>query len=144
MEAEKKRIEEGKKMNRGIGILIIKEGKVLLGHRCEGWTSGTWTMPGGRLKEGERPEDGARREVEEETGLGTDGLEIIFINMDMIKDREFTTYILKPRMVLGEPMVKEPEEIDRWEWFELEKLPDPMYPPSQKAIEQYLMKLKGE
>jgi hypothetical protein len=59
----------------------------------------------------------------------------------MIKDEIFTTFILKPKIVKGKPIVKEPDEIERWDWFDPNKLPDPMYPPSKKAIEQYFRRL---
>ena len=131
------------KENRGVGILIIKDEKILLGHRCEGWANGTWTMPGGKLDENEKPEDGAKREVKEETGLEIDKLELTSVNKDMLNnEKEFTTYIFKPNLIEGMVETKEPEEIDKWEWFELKKLPQPVYPPSEKAIKQYLDKLK--
>ncbi len=41
-------------------------GRLLLGKRND---NGKWTLPGGHLEPGESPEDGARRELLEETGL---------------------------------------------------------------------------
>ena len=45
---------------------IFQNGKYLMGVRQD---SGKWTEPGGHLEEGENPEEGAIREVREETGL---------------------------------------------------------------------------
>ena len=114
-------------MNRGVGILIVRNDKILLGHRCEGWSNRTWTMPGGKLGKREKPEDGAKREVKEETGLEVDKLELISVNKDMIKDKEFATYIFKSEIVTGEPKIMEPKEINKWKWFDFKKLPHLLY-----------------
>jgi 8-oxo-dGTP pyrophosphatase MutT (NUDIX family) len=47
-------------------VLFSPEGRVLLVHDDD---DGAWEFPGGRLDTGERPVDGLRREVREETGL---------------------------------------------------------------------------
>jgi hypothetical protein len=38
----------------------------------------------------------------------------------------------------GEAKVMEPDEITEWQWFNLDKLPSPIYFPSQEVIENYL------
>lgn len=50
----------------GCGLLIIKNGMILVGDRTDG--DGV-CGPGGHLKKGERPVDGARREAQEEFGI---------------------------------------------------------------------------
>ncbi|MBI2038597.1 MAG: ADP-ribose pyrophosphatase, partial [Candidatus Nealsonbacteria bacterium] len=34
----------------------------------------------------------------------------------------------------------EPDEITKWEWFDLSNLPKPLFPPSEKIINNYLAK----
>ncbi|KKU14935.1 MAG: hypothetical protein UX22_C0014G0002 [Candidatus Jorgensenbacteria bacterium GW2011_GWA2_45_9] len=61
-------MEEKKKVGVGVGVIILKEGKLLLGKRCEDPEkaysllngTGTWTMPGGKLDFGETFENGAK------------------------------------------------------------------------------------
>ena len=53
----------------GIGVLIFKEQKILLGKRIMSHGSGTWSPPGGHLEFRESFEECAIREVNEETGL---------------------------------------------------------------------------
>jgi 8-oxo-dGTP diphosphatase len=52
----------------GVAGVILHEGKVLLFEHVF-WTGGRWGLPGGRLKGGEDPASGLRREVREECGL---------------------------------------------------------------------------
>lgn len=59
------------------GIMLINaEGKVWVGQRLDS-TLEAWQMPQGGLDEGEDPEEGALRELEEETGIGRDKVEIL-------------------------------------------------------------------
>jgi 8-oxo-dGTP diphosphatase len=51
---------------RAAGGLVVRGDEVLLVHRPR---YDDWTLPKGKLEAGESWEDGARREVEEETGL---------------------------------------------------------------------------
>ena len=48
------------------GVVVDAEGRVAIVHRPK---YDDWTLPKGKLLEGEEPLDGALREVEEETGL---------------------------------------------------------------------------
>ncbi|GIW12137.1 MAG: ADP-ribose pyrophosphatase [Dehalococcoidia bacterium] len=52
-----------------VGALVVKDGAVLLTRRAIEPQRGRWALPGGYLELGETLEEGARREVAEETGL---------------------------------------------------------------------------
>lgn len=61
-------------MVRAAGGIVVRDGAVLLVHRSK---YDDWSFPKGKLEEGESWEDGALREVEEETGLRcTIGVEV--------------------------------------------------------------------
>ena len=52
--------------------LLDSAGRVLLLRDTDAEWGGYWYLPGGRIEEGETPEDAARREVLEEIGLAVD------------------------------------------------------------------------
>jgi len=131
----------------GVGVMLLKNGKVLLGRRhsdpekadSELHGEGTWTMPGGKLEFGERLVDCAFREVLEETGIKIDKekLKMISVADDIVPDAHFVTIGFSCRDFFGEAEVKEPDEIVEWKWFELDKLPSPIFGPSRKVLEKY-------
>jgi len=61
----------------GVGAVIVDRGRVLLVRRGNEPMKGHWTLPGGLLELGERLMDGVVREVQEETGLLVECLELI-------------------------------------------------------------------
>ena len=140
---------EKKRVGVGFGVMVMKNGKVLLGKRhsdpekadSELHGEGTWTMPGGKLEYDESFEDGARREAYEETGIVLNGAEVICVNNDKNEHAHFVTVGLWSDDFSGEPKVMEPDEIVEWRWFPLESLPSPLYFPSAKIIENYRKKL---
>lgn len=133
------------KIGVGFGVMIIKEGKILLGKRHEDPEkassllkgAGTWTMPGGKLHFGESFEEGAKREVKEETGLNLKNSKVICVNNDQVEGVQFITIGLMSDDFEGEVKVMEPDEITEWNWFELDNLPAPMYFPSAKILNNY-------
>jgi len=132
----------------GFGVMILKDGKVLLGYRHENpekassllHGEGTWTMPGGKLHFQEKLKEGATREVFEETGIKVKDLEAISISNDIVSDAHFVTIGFLCKDFEGEAKVMEPEEITEWKWFDLNNLPSPLYFPSEKIIKNYLAK----
>lgn len=51
---------------KGVGIIIIQQGKILMGKRSD---SGQWGLAGGSIEAGETPKEAAIRELYEEFGL---------------------------------------------------------------------------
>jgi len=141
----KKMNKNGQKPGVGVGVMLLKGNKVLLGQRhkdpqkadSELHGEGTWTMPGGKINFQEGLKEGASREVLEETGIKIKNLEIISISNDIVPDNHFVTIGFLCKEFEGEPKVMEPDEITRWQWFDLNNLPSPIFPPSEKIIKNY-------
>jgi 8-oxo-dGTP diphosphatase len=53
----------------GIGAVVVKNGCLLMVQRGHEPAKGSWSIPGGRLEQGEYISDALAREVREETGL---------------------------------------------------------------------------
>lgn len=136
---------ENKRVGAGVGVMILKNQKVLLGKRHEDPEkassllngAGTWTMPGGKLDFGETFEEAARREVFEETGMKLNKVGVICINNERIETAHFVTIGLFSDDFEGEPKVMEPDEITEWRWFDMDNLPSPIYFPSAKVLKNY-------
>lgn len=141
---------ENKKVGVGVGVMILKEGKILLGQRhhdpakadSEMGGEATWTMPGGKLEFGESFEEAAIREVKEETSLDVqkENLTLISLANDQANGAHFVTMGFLCEKFEGEPVVTEPDEIVEWRWFPLDNLPAKVFMPSQKVLNNYYAK----
>jgi len=140
--------DDNPRVGAGFGVMIFKDERILLGKRNDAAAKasselsgeGTWTMPGGKLHFGESFEDGAKREVLEETGIILKDAKVICVNNDMTEKAHFITIGLLAEDYEGEPKVLEPDEITEWKWFGLDNLPKNLYFPSKKVINNYLQK----
>lgn len=143
--AENNMETEKKKVLAGFGVMMMRGGKVLLGKRHDDPEKAssalrgevTWTMPGGKFEFGESFEDGAIREVLEETGIKLINVKVICLNNNKNEHAHFVTVGLFSDEFDGEPKIMEPDEIVEWQWFDLGDLPNPLYFPSGKVLDSY-------
>ena len=149
--AEEKKTEnrtEKKRVGAGFGVILEKDGSILMGKRHPDpdkadsafRSAGEWSLPGGKLEWGERLEDGAVREVKEETGIAIRDPRVVSVHNCMNEHAHFVTVGLVARSWTGEAQVMEPDEMTEWGWFSLDALPQPLYFPSAEVIENYKQK----
>ncbi|HET7042956.1 MAG TPA: NUDIX domain-containing protein, partial [Gemmatimonadales bacterium] len=99
---------------------------------------GDWALPGGHLEFGETPEDCARREVEEETGLRIGALRRGPYGSDLFAGlgRHYVTLFLLAEAPEGEPVLREPEKCEGWHWYSWDALPEPLFLPLRSLKER--------
>ncbi|MCB0317797.1 MAG: NUDIX domain-containing protein [Bdellovibrionales bacterium] len=115
----------------GVGVIIIRDNKVLLGMRAGAHGENTWQFPGGHLNKFETVEDCAFREAKEETGLEIDILSKGPYTDDhfLENDKHYTTLFVLAISKTGEPKVMEPDKCKIWAWYEWNDLPKPLFLP---------------
>jgi 8-oxo-dGTP diphosphatase len=129
----------------GVGVVVIKKenGKeyVMLHQRKGEHGPGYWGSGGGHLELGESLLEGALRELKEEGGeaLKVDNVRFLGVmNFTQFKPKHYVDISFAADWVSGEPANGAPEETTDWKWFDLDKLPSPLFPP----VEKYLVALK--
>ena len=120
----------------GIGVIIMKDGKFLLGKRKGSHGEGQYAWPGGHLEYMESFEGCAKRETLEETGMEITNIR--FLRLMNLKDYAPKHYVdigLVADWKSGEPRAMEPEKTESWDWYELDKLPRPLFRTMETEIE---------
>lgn len=123
--------KEKKPRRRGIWIpvvtgLIRKNGKVLLGQRPVGETlAGAWEFPGGKIEQGESPQEALKRELQEEIGVDAEIGELKLAHTHSYGERGVLLLFYDVNFWKGEPKTIYHDDL-RWaEPEELEKIQIP-------------------
>jgi 8-oxo-dGTP diphosphatase len=122
----------------GVCSIIIRNNRVLFGKRKGDHGGGTWAPPGGKVEFNEDPKDTAVREALEETGLEVNSPRFVAMTNDIFREtkRHYITLYFICQYVSGEPKVMEPEKCERWEWFDWDNLPSPLFITIQNLLKQ--------
>ena len=104
----------------GVGAIVIHEGAVLLVKRGNPPNKGEWAIPGGKLKWGESLQQGAEREILEETGISIEAGELLY-HFEHIVPAEaahpefhYVVLDLEGRYLSGEPQAADDALEARW------------------------------
>lgn len=113
----------------GVGVIIKKDNKILIGMRKNTHGVDTWSFPGGHLEFNESIEDCARRETLEETGLSVGVFKKVTFTNDIFEkeNKHYVSLFMITDWKDGEPEVKEPEKYEEWRWVEWNNLPKPLF-----------------
>lgn len=122
----------------GIGVLVVKDGKVLVGERLASHGAGSFSIPGGHMEFGETFEEAALRELEEETGLtDVEITDLICVKNDRVYEKHFVTIGMLAEWKSGEPIAMEPEKARNWSWYAPDEVPENLFLPSRAVIENW-------
>lgn len=118
----------------GTGIMVVKDGKILVGTRRGAHAEGLKSFPGGHLDWNETWEECVHRELREECGLDfkvkvrpfdENRLEF-FVTNDIMRqyNKHYITIFLVADWVSGEPINNEPDKCDGWDYITFDELAD--------------------
>jgi len=104
------------------GVVILKDGKVVLVQENKDYNRGLWNLPCGKLEPNENIFKAAVREAKEETNLDVelDGLVGVYQSINQ-KGVDAIRFIFKAK-VLGGVFRKQEDELLDARWFDLEEV----------------------
>ena len=125
----------------GVGVLITKDAKILMGKRKNAHGDGTWAPPGGHLEYGETPQEGAQRDVREETGLIVNTMRWLTFTNDMFTEakKQYITLYFVTEYISGTPQILEPDKCTALAWFAFDELPSPLFLSFQNFLKQNII-----
>lgn len=123
----------------GVGVVVVRDGRVLFGRRISEHATGTWSMPGGKQEAGESIEDAGARELLEETGLVATGVIKAPVFTDSVfaaEGNHFVALYVIATVPEGEPRVMEPDKFAEWRWVSWDEIPEPHFPAMAQLFAQ--------
>jgi 8-oxo-dGTP diphosphatase len=122
----------------GVGVMIVKNGRVLLGKRKGSHGEGEYAFPGGHLEYMESFAHCAQRETQEECGIEIEHIRFQFLaNVKTYAPQHYVHVGLLADWKSGTPEVLEPEASGAWEWYDLDNLPQPLFEMCRLAVHSY-------
>ncbi len=120
----------------GIAVLVMRDGKILLGRRRGSHGENEYASPGGHLEHMESIEHCACREVREETGLEIENLRFLrVLNITQYAPKHYIDIAMVAEALPGEPRVMEPDKIESWAFYDLDRMPGPLFGTMPTALE---------
>ena len=119
----------------GMGVLVMRGDRVLLGQRLGTHGEGYYAAPGGHVESGESLAQAARREVREECGLEIEDIRLLSVGTYIWdKDKHYVDVDVLCQAPCGEPRNLEPENCGGWAWYDLDRLPSPLFVVTENMI----------
>ena len=129
-------MEEPLRPKVGIGVMVLKEGKVLLGKRKNAHGEGQYAFPGGHLEHLESIAGCAVRETNEETGVIIGNVLFLrLLNLTAYAPDHYVHLTMVADWVSGTPQVMEPDKCEGWDWHPLDALPSPLFATIEGDLE---------
>ena len=121
-----------KPLSFGVRILMVRNGEILLVRHVY---QDQWFLPGGLIEHGETVEEAVRREAEEEVGATLRDLTLfgVFTKFLYGKSDHVIVFLSRDFSLNGHS----DDEIERFEFFDLDALPDDISSGSRSQIDRY-------
>ncbi len=120
--------------------IILQRGRLLLGRRAGPPYEGTWDLPGGFLEAGERPDEGLRRELREELGVGTRRARLIGFMTDRYGPKGFPVLAVVYRVTPASGRLQPADDVSEVRWFPRGAIPYGAiaFPGMRRMLRAYL------
>lgn len=117
----------------GVRVMLLKENSILL---VKHTYHDSWYLPGGRMKKGETFEQAIRRELHEELECELHSIRLlgVYNSFNEYKNDNIIIFYSDKFSLIG----KTDTEIERYEFFQLNNLPDRVSRGTRKRIEEYI------
>ena len=122
----------------GVGVIIIRDGKILLAERKGSHGENTWASAGGHLEFGETLEECAKRETFEEFGIHLQRMTFLCVSNIVAYDRHYIDVEFLGDLDIQIPKIREQDSFTNLQWFSLSELPSPLFEPVRIAIDSLL------
>jgi 8-oxo-dGTP diphosphatase len=126
-------------IKKGVGVWLFNpKGQLLLGLRLSKHGFNTWAPPGGKPEPNETLIDTAIRETAEETGMQIkpEMLKFLCVTDDVFEDSHFMTTHYCAKNINMTPYVLEKNKCEKWQWFDMDKLPGNLFLSAQNLLKQ--------
>jgi 8-oxo-dGTP diphosphatase len=123
-----------------VDILVIKNGKVLLGLLTKKWMyqgKKVYGVPGRDIRFGEKIGETVRRNIKEEFNCNVINYKIICVNSNYALGNHYIGIGVIAE-IDGEPKNLIPEDWEKWEWFDEKELPTNLFPATKNLLDCYL------
>ncbi len=119
----------------GVGVVFIRDGRVLLGRRQGSHGEGEWGSAGGHLELGESLEECARREALEELGLVVEELSFLCVSNIVAYGKHYVDVEFRGGIGDQQPTPTALSGLSDLGWFLLDGLPEPLFRPMHYALD---------
>lgn len=115
-----------------LAIIFDRRGRVLVARRSAGHLAGLWEFPGGKIADGETPEQAAVRECEEELGARVEPAG--YYRSVQYDYDEFSLLFHPIRCALAEGEIPSPLASSELRWADLGELKGWAIPPANPSL----------
>lgn len=117
----------------GVAVIVTHQQRVLFGKRVIKSTDFEWQLPGGWIEVGESPQQAARREVLEETGLALGELRFVGVTSNVFSAHKHSVSLyFEAECALAESLkIMEGDKCTTWEWRRWSEVSQGLYLPLQ-------------
>ena len=119
-------------------VVVVRDGKVLLGTRAKPPFEGMWEVPGGFVERGEHPVDAAVREVREELGIEVTLTGLVGVYLEVSSRGDPLQITVYQGTTTDAEATPDPTEVSDWGWFAPEDIPAEMAGRHRLRIDDWL------